>query len=88
MEDQELISRLVAASEHWSASDVVALCKEAAMARLRVVLNDLESGKVSEEAVDLRIGVPEVDEALRVVRPSYSLELQKRYEKWADEFGS
>lgn len=54
---------------------MVALCKEAAMARLRDVLNDLESGKVSEEKVDLRISEPEVQKALRVVRPSYSLEL-------------
>ena len=54
---------------------MVALCKEAAMARLRVVLADLESGRVSEERVNLHISAAEVEEALRVVRPSYSLEL-------------
>lgn len=61
MSDENLVARFVAASEHWSASDVVALCKEAAMARLRCVLEDLESGKVSEEKVNLNISAAEVD---------------------------
>ena len=40
----ELAQQLADKTDNWSASDVVALCKEAAMRRLRINLDKLEAG--------------------------------------------
>ena len=68
-----MIQLIAKETENWSASDVCALCKEAAMAKLRLVLDKLEAG--STEKPDLTVGAREVQEAIAKVRPSYDLKL-------------
>lgn len=42
IKDQSLIDHMVTASENWAASDVCALCREAAMEKLRTELDLVE----------------------------------------------
>ncbi|CAL6039065.1 Katanin_p60 ATPase [Hexamita inflata] len=88
--DGNLIQQMVMKTENWSASDVCAICKEAAMSRLRKVLQKLEAneGGHYDAKKDIQIGQEEVTEALRVVKPSYDLKLQEKYVEWSRDFGA
>ncbi|CAL6012106.1 Katanin_p60 ATPase [Hexamita inflata] len=88
--DGNLIQQMVMKTENWSASDVCAICKEAAMSRLRKVLQKLEAneGGHYDAKKDIQIGQEEVTEALKVVKPSYDLKLQEKYVEWSRDFGA
>ncbi|CAL6030044.1 Katanin_p60 ATPase [Hexamita inflata] len=88
--DGNLIQQMVMKTENWSASDVCAICKEAAMSRLRKVLQKLEAneGGHYDAKKDIQIGQEEVTEALKVVKPSYDLKLQEKYVEWSKDFGA
>mmetsp|Transcript_11687 Transcript_11687/g.18337 ORF Transcript_11687/g.18337 Transcript_11687/m.18337 type:complete len:227 (-) Transcript_11687:90-770(-) len=84
-----LDSNLIAdRTQGFSGSDMVLLCKEAAMRPLRRIMRQLESGEMGEDRVRLGPIMPEdVEEALRVTKPAQRVN-DERYAHWASEFGS
>jgi katanin p60 ATPase-containing subunit A1 len=75
-------------TEGFSGSDVVLLCKEAAMRPLRRIMKKLEAGDVSGEHVKLGpVTAEDVVSACQVVKPAQRVNDDK-YSRWAEEFGS
>lgn len=71
------------------------MCKEAAMRPLRRFFDKLELQPETEPTIDHMQSVEiepvtmlDLKEALTVTKPSYNSQINTRYEKWEDEFGS
>mmetsp|Transcript_16770 Transcript_16770/g.38249 ORF Transcript_16770/g.38249 Transcript_16770/m.38249 type:complete len:509 (-) Transcript_16770:5-1531(-) len=75
-------------TEGFSGSDVVALCKEAAMKPLRRIMSVLESGQANGDKIKLGpVTSKDLEEALQVVRPAQRVNDQ-RYVDWSADYGS
>jgi len=71
-------------TEGYSAADLTALCKEAAMAPLR----ELGQSVATVDASSVRpIAGADFAQALRVIRPSVSQESLKAFAQWNAEYG-
>ena len=79
------LRRLIVSIEGYSASDIAALCKEAAMAPLRELgPRIIEVHESQVRAICLR----DLEAAASSQKPSLSLKLLKDLVAWNDEYGS
>ncbi|KAH0573613.1 Katanin p60 ATPase [Spironucleus salmonicida] len=83
---ESVIEKLAEETNNWSGSDICCVCKEAAMVKLRSAVNKLESGDHGQ--LNLTVSILEIEQAIKIVHPSYDNEIQKKYQQWADQFGS
>ena len=71
----------------YSGSDIKSVCKEAAMIPLRKLFNHLETGDVTNMERE-KVSSTHLMEAIKRIRPSCDPELQQKYDKWTQNFGS
>lgn len=82
---QPELSRVVRATEGYSASDLAALCKEAAMVPVR----ELGARIAVVQANQVRaITLPDFAAALEVIKPSVNAATLKAYEEFTRDFGA
>jgi len=85
------LESMAAATEGYSGSDVVLLCKEAAMRPLRRLMKRIEDneaiGAVTGEVVLEPISPSDLEQAVRASRPSSRVD-ESQYLKWHDDFGA
>jgi len=80
------VARIAAATDGYSASDVAALCREAAMAPLRELDGAALRRVSASELRPLRLG--DFSAALRSVRPSVAASQLAQYESFTRDFGA
>ncbi len=85
------LESMAAATEGYSGSDVVLLCKEAAMRPLRRLMKRIEDnealGALTGEVVLEPISSSDMEQAVRASRPSCRVD-ESQYLKWHDDFGA
>ena len=74
---------LVQATEKYSGSDLKALCHEAALGPLRGLGHEIANIHADEVRP---IDIADFEEAISVVRPSFSS--TQRYREWTQKFGA
>lgn len=79
------LGRVVTATEGYSASDLTALCKEAAMVPLRELGTSVQS--VSAKKIRA-VSFKDFDLALKVIRPSVNKEMLEEFDRFTQEFGT
>ena len=91
MEKGFSLESMAAATEGYSGSDVVLLCKEAAMRPLRRLMKRIEDnealGVVIGDVVLEPISASDLEQAVRASRPSSRVD-ESQYLKWQDDFGA
>jgi len=80
------LSKIVGLTEGYSASDLTAVCQEAAMGPIRE-LGPAALRTVKEEDVR-KVSVVDFISSLRTIRPSVSPDSLHAFTKWADSFGT
>ncbi|KAF8058342.1 spast [Scenedesmus sp. PABB004] len=80
------LARVVASTEGYSASDLTALCREAALGPVRE-LGPSALARVSLDRIR-PVGLPDFADALGVIRPSLSREQLQAFESFTREFGA
>lgn len=78
------LDAIVRATEGYSASDLRALCSEAAMVPIRELGSDISSVSASQIRP---IRLTDFQVALRSIRPSTNKEIAETMEKWAENYG-
>ena len=85
------LESMAVATEGYSGSDVVLLCKEAAMRPLRRLMKRIEDnealGLVTGEVMLEPISSSDLEQAVRASRPSSRVD-ESQYLKWHDDFGA
>jgi len=80
---------LVSRTEGYSCSDLVGLCKEAAMGPVRDMMRSAGASIVNATASSVRPVEPrDFDDALRRIRPSVSPESLNHFAEWERDFGN
>ncbi|GAX73405.1 hypothetical protein CEUSTIGMA_g857.t1 [Chlamydomonas eustigma] len=80
------LEQVVRYTDGYSASDLTALCKEAAMGPIR----ELDTSQLSRIAANSirSIGIRDFGKALRVIKPSCDREALAAFEEWTRQFGT
>lgn len=75
-------------TEGYSGSDIQVVCKEAAMAPVRKLLERLEKGEQNLSFNDVEpVTLPDIENALKRTKPS-AHKVSQQYLEWQDQFGS
>ena len=83
--DEEM-AQLVASTDGYSASDITALCKEAAMGPVRDIGVDMLRNAAVQDVRPMVLR--DFQAALRIIRASVSKEALELCAKWSEEFGT
>ncbi|RYH28756.1 hypothetical protein EON65_11010 [archaeon] len=79
------LTKIVAATDGYSGSDLTAVCQEAALGPIR----EIDTSRLQHVKVEEVRSIREQDftSALRIIRPSVSRDSLQAFQKWADQYG-
>ena len=73
-------------TEGYVGADIEAVCREAAMAASRELINTVDADDIPESVKNARISAAHFDEALESVSPTHTEELKSAYERIEERF--
>ncbi len=80
------IDELAEQTEGYVGADIEAVCREAAMAASRELINTVDKGDIPESVKNARISMQHFEDALDAVSPTYTEELKRAYERIEERF--